>query len=115
MTALMERTNVAKDAVQNLLGLEQVKNFHFNLPPAALIEQAVLNGEGNLADTGALMVDTDKFTGRSPNDRYIVSDDKTIQSVWWRDINFPFDSQKIVAWHIKLSRYLKDNTVYLRQ
>ncbi len=115
MTALMERTNVAKDAVQNLLGLEQVKNFHFNLPPSALIEQAILNGEGNLADTGALMVDTDKFTGRSPNDRYIVSDDKTIQSVWWSDINFPFDAQKFDALHQKMLCYLKDKTVYVRQ
>lgn len=115
MAALMENSFVAKEAVQNRLGLDHVKKFHFNLPPAVLVEQALLNGEGSLADTGALMVDTGKFTGRSPNDRYIVSDDKTIQSVWWNDINIPFDARKFDALHQKMLRYLEGKTVYVRQ
>ncbi|WP_374758831.1 phosphoenolpyruvate carboxykinase (ATP) [Runella salmonicolor] len=115
MNALMDNAEVKKDMVQNLLGLGQVKKFNFNLPPAALVEHAILNGEGVLADTGALMVDTGKFTGRSPNDRYIVSDDKTLQAVWWSDINIPFDAQKFDALHRKMLDYLEDKTVYVRQ
>ncbi|PIW64121.1 MAG: phosphoenolpyruvate carboxykinase (ATP) [Candidatus Omnitrophica bacterium CG12_big_fil_rev_8_21_14_0_65_50_5] len=35
--------------------------------------------------TGAVAVDTGKFTGRSPKDKYIVEDDKTRDTVWWSD------------------------------
>lgn len=115
MTALLERSLVENNEVQNRLGLNKVKNFHYNLPPAALVEQALFNGEGYLTDTGALMADTGAFTGRSPQDRYIVSDDKTIQSVWWSDINIPFDAVKFEALHKKMLAYLADKTVYVRQ
>jgi phosphoenolpyruvate carboxykinase (ATP) len=33
----------------------------------------------------AVMVDTGRFTGRSPNDKYIVQDATTKNSVWWAD------------------------------
>ena len=120
MTAILERTLVENGEIRSLLGLKKVKNFHLNLPPAALVEQALLNGEGSLTDTGALMADTGEFTGRSPQDRFIVSDEKTIQSVWWSEINIPFDAVKFDALHKKmldfLSRILSEseNNVFTR-
>src|SRR5665213_2126899 len=78
--------------------IEQLKSaggiVHINLSPAELIELAILNGEGNLCDNGALAADTGKFTGRSPKDRFIVEDDITREAVWWGDINLKFDSNK---------------------
>ena len=49
-------------------------NTHYMMTPAELIEQTVLKKQGVLADTGALCIDTGKFTGRSPKDRFIVRD-----------------------------------------
>ena len=36
-----------------------------------------------LTDSGAVAVDTGKFTGRSPKDKYIVKDDLTRDVLWW--------------------------------
>lgn len=114
MTTTLEPSLVLGEEQKSRLGLSAVQKIFFNLPPAALIEQSLLNAEGYLADTGALMVDTGAFTGRSPQDRFIVSDDKTVQSVWWSDINIPFDSQKFDALHQKMLDYLVDKKVYVR-
>ena len=62
------------------LGLTQ-PTIYWNLPAAELIERALILGECKLTDTGAVTVDTGKFTGRSPEDRFIVKDHKTADSV----------------------------------
>jgi len=46
--------------------LESASSAHQNLTPAELVSHAIINGEGLLTDTGALMADTGEFTGRSP-------------------------------------------------
>lgn len=38
---------------------------------------------GIVAESGAVAVDTGKFTGRSAKDKYIVEDDLTRDTVWW--------------------------------
>tara|TARA_X000000950_G_scaffold196639_1_gene236729 strand:- start:2 stop:157 length:156 start_codon:yes stop_codon:yes gene_type:complete len=50
----------------------QHSNLKTNLSVSALVEASVKTGEGTLSDTGALIINTGEFTGRSPNDRYIV-------------------------------------------
>ena len=40
--------------------------------------------KGVITRTGAIAIDTGVFTGRSPKDKYIVYDDKTKNTVWWR-------------------------------
>ena len=39
--------------------------------------------KGVLTNTGAVAVDTGKFTGRSPKDKFIVLDDTTKDTMWW--------------------------------
>ncbi|MBX2846264.1 MAG: phosphoenolpyruvate carboxykinase (ATP) [Saprospiraceae bacterium] len=63
-----------------------------NLPIQELIDRSIEAGYGQLNDTGALMVDTGEFTGRSPKDRFIVLDDCTQSTVDWNSINQPFSS-----------------------
>ena len=58
-------------------GIKKVKEAHWNLSQSELIEESLKNSEGHLADTGALTCDTGKFTGRSPQDRFIVEDELT--------------------------------------
>ncbi len=40
--------------------------------------------KGNITRTGAVSVDTGVFTGRSPKDKYVVFDDLTRNTVWWK-------------------------------
>jgi phosphoenolpyruvate carboxykinase (ATP) len=95
-------------------GIEKVKSAHWNLTPAQLVEEAIINKEGRITDTGALMCDTGKFTGRSPKDRFIVEDSKTKDTVWWGDINIPLSEAKFDALHDKMVKFLEDKKVYVR-
>jgi phosphoenolpyruvate carboxykinase (ATP) len=96
------------------LGISQAREVCLNLTPAALVEAALHTGEGTLTDTGALMADTGKFTGRSPKDRFVVQDENTADSVWWGDINIPFAADKFDQLHQKMVAYLADKKLYVR-
>ena len=114
---MQESTTLAATSHNRLqpLGFSETAAVHLNLPPAALIEHALRNGEGHLTDTGALMADTGKFTGRSPKDRFVVKDANTADSVWWGDINIPFDADKFDQLHQKMVAYLATKELYVRE
>ncbi|NNM75501.1 phosphoenolpyruvate carboxykinase [Sphingomonas sp. ID1715] len=69
------------------MGIETGAELHWNLTTAPLVEHAVRRGEGVLAKDGPLVVATGKHTGRSANDKFIVRDAETEQSVWWGKTN----------------------------
>jgi phosphoenolpyruvate carboxykinase (ATP) len=79
-----------------------------------LVEETIVRGEGMLTDTGALAVDTGKFTGRSPKDKFIVCDSTTEKSVWWGDINIKFDPAKFDRLYDRVTSYLQSKTIYVR-
>ncbi len=60
-----------------------------NLSPAALTERALERGEGHLAATGALVIETGARTGRSAGDKRIVRNASTEEAVSWGDVNMP--------------------------
>jgi phosphoenolpyruvate carboxykinase (ATP) len=96
------------------LGLGNVANAFWNLTPAELVEDSILRGMGVLADSGALAIDTGEFTGRSPKDRFIVCDEKTENTVWWGDINIKFSSENFDKLEQKVSSYLQNRDIYVR-
>ncbi|WP_156678627.1 phosphoenolpyruvate carboxykinase [Sphingomonas profundi] len=68
-------------------GFDVVAAVHWNLGTAPLVEEAVTRGEGILAKDGPLVVKTGKHTGRSANDKFIVRDAETEETVWWGKTN----------------------------
>lgn len=96
------------------IGLNQVDTVFWNLNPSELVEETLIKGMGELSDTGALSIQTGEFTGRSPQDRFIVCDEKTENTVWWGDINKKFDSDKFDALYNRMKAYLAGREVYAR-
>ncbi|MEL6140650.1 MAG: phosphoenolpyruvate carboxykinase (ATP) [Bacteroidota bacterium] len=90
-------------------------NLRENLPVAALVEATIQNKQGQLSDTGALVVNTGKYTGRSPRDRYIVEDDITRDTVDWGAINIPISSKSFDALEEEMLAYAEGlNEVFVR-
>lgn len=96
------------------LGLKNVAAAYWNLTPAELVEETIINGMGALTDTGALAVDTGEFTGRSPKDRFIVCDAKTENAVAWGNINIKFSPEKFDRLYEKVCTYFQGKEVYVR-
>ncbi|RNC87790.1 MAG: phosphoenolpyruvate carboxykinase (ATP) [Winogradskyella sp.] len=109
---------VNSDQSTKTISLEKygIKNatVHYQLPPSELQEATIQKGQGIATASGALAVNTGEFTGRSPQDRFIVKDDITKDRIWWGDINIPFDSDKFQKLYDKVVDYLSDKEVYVR-
>lgn len=86
----------------------------WNLSPEELIEDTIKGGQGVLASSGALAVETGEFTGRSPKDRFIVKDAITADTVDWNAINIPFESEKFEALKQKMLAYVEGKELYVR-
>ncbi|MDT0643437.1 phosphoenolpyruvate carboxykinase (ATP) [Zunongwangia sp. F363] len=94
-------------------GIKNAK-IHYQFSPEQLHEETIKRGEGVEVDSGALAVNTGKFTGRSPKDRFIVKDEITKDEVWWGDINIPFEEEKFERLYKKVTEYLSGKEIYVR-
>lgn len=90
------------------------KTVKYQLTVAQLVEEALKNGEGTLADSGALAIDTGKFTGRSPKDRFVVADTLTEDTVWWGDINIKISQEHFEGLYQKMLQFIAQKEVYVR-
>jgi phosphoenolpyruvate carboxykinase (ATP) len=108
--------NNMNNRVPNLgyLNLANGTAIFYQLTPAQLVEAAIKRNEGVLSDTGALAIDTGEFTGRSPKDRFIVDDEITHDVVWWGDINISFSADKFDALYNKVTNYLANKEIFVR-
>ena len=76
------------------MGILSPKAIYRNLSPAALVEHALERKEGKLNNTGALVINTGKYTGRSPNDRFIVDTPNVHDMIDWGSVNVPISREK---------------------
>jgi phosphoenolpyruvate carboxykinase (ATP) len=102
--------NVSKpteNAVNSLvnIGIEQPKII-YQATPDYLTRDTLKKNRAELTSKGVLLIKTGKFTGRSPEDRFIVRDDLTDDRVWWGAINKPFDLDKFEKLRSKVISYL---------
>lgn len=96
------------------LGLKNVANAYWNLSASELVEETIIQGMGELTGTGALAIDTGEFTGRSPKDKFTILDSETEKTVWWGDINIPFEAHRFDKLHSRIEAYLTGRDVYVR-
>lgn len=86
---------------------------HRNLPAGELAKIAVRRGEGVINSTGSLSVNTGKYTGRSPDDRFIVADDLTRNTIDWGKINHEFSGEKFAAILEKMKGFVGDKELFV--
>ena len=98
------------------LGVYGIKNVtaNWNLPPEELQKITVEKGMGKETKNGTLAVHTGKFTGRSPQDRFIVKDNYTADKVWWGKTNKPLSPENFDKLQNNVQEYLSNRELYVR-
>ena len=96
------------------LGLNTNNEIHYQLLPEELTQQTIARKEGLLNDTGALVIKTGEFTGRSPKDKFIVTDEITANSVFWNDFNLPIDAAHFDSIYKKMMAHLSKEELWVR-
>ena len=95
------------------LGIINAKEVYRNLTPAQLTEHALRRGEGTLSNTGALVVKTGKYTGRSANDKFIVDTEGVHDEIAWGSVNRPIEQEKFNAIRAKVIAYLQGKEIFI--
>ncbi|MFH0703047.1 MAG: phosphoenolpyruvate carboxykinase (ATP) [bacterium] len=97
----------------NYLGIFDVGQVYYQSSQAKLVEEAIKKGEGKLSYTGALVVKTGIYTGRSPNDRFFVDTPLIHNKINWNKTNVAISEEKFNKIYEKVKNYLKSKEVYI--
>ena len=96
------------------LNLHNLNTIYWNLTTSGLYEQIIRRREGLLTHLGPVLVRTGAYTGRSPNDKFIVKEPTTEDKIWWGPVNRPFSEEKFAhIWH-RLQAYLQGSDVFIQ-
>ncbi len=87
--------------------------IHRNLQVKNLVDLIAEKNEGLLTANNAISVKTGKYTGRSPDDRFIVDDEQTHNTVDWGKINHSFPEDKFDKLLEKMKKHLEDKEIFV--
>ena len=106
--------SITKQFLEQLsaFGINPLK-IHRNLSTDEMMSIAVERKEGVVNSTGSLSVNTGKYTGRSPDDRFIVYDDTTHETIDWGKINHQFPSGKFEKLFEKMKDFVDDKELFV--
>jgi len=95
------------------LGLKSVGTLHHNLDYDQLFKHEQDRQEGAVSANGTMMVDTGKFTGRSPKDKYFVQQAPSAANLAWGNINKPVSSEIFDELYAEVTEYLSGKDLYV--
>jgi phosphoenolpyruvate carboxykinase (ATP) len=95
-------------------GFSNLADQHWNIGTAGLYERALQNGEGQAAADGALVVLTGQHTGRSANDKFIVRDSVTDETVNWGKVNVAMDPAYFQTLKNRMLAYYQGRDTYVQ-
>ena len=99
--------------MQDILAKIKSKEVYRNLSVPRLVEDSLLNKEGILTNTGALLVKTGKYTGRSPKDKFIVDSKATHNVIAWGSVNAPVKRETFNAIKEEMIKFLNGKNIYV--
>ncbi|MGB5631596.1 MAG: phosphoenolpyruvate carboxykinase (ATP), partial [Waterburya sp.] len=95
------------------LGLKNLGRVYRNLSIPQLVECALAKGEGRLASNGALVVETGKYTGRSPKDKFIVDEPSSRDEIDWNHLNVPISEENFERLYHRVLAYVQGRDLYI--
>jgi phosphoenolpyruvate carboxykinase (ATP) len=95
-------------------GIQNVNAVYWNLSTSQLYEEAIRRREGRLAHLGPLVVRTGQYTGRSPNDKFIVREPSSQDKVWWGKVNRTMEPDNFEMLHRRLLAYLQGKDLFVQ-
>jgi phosphoenolpyruvate carboxykinase (ATP) len=95
-------------------GIKNADAIYWTLPTPVLYEQIIQRREGILIHSGPIAVNTDRFTGRSPGDKFIVDEASCRDSVWWGKINRPISETAFDAIHGRMLKSLHGKDLFVQ-
>ncbi|NNK87874.1 MAG: phosphoenolpyruvate carboxykinase (ATP) [Flavobacteriaceae bacterium] len=109
----MKETITPKHADLERYGIKDA-DVHWNLSPEDLQKRTIERGMGKETNNGTLAINTGKFTGRSPQDRFLVKDDYTADKIWWGKINKPISPANFDILYDEVVNYMSGKELYAR-
>jgi phosphoenolpyruvate carboxykinase (ATP) len=96
--------------LKNLLspGLRSSQKIRYQLTPHELLADSLDKGQGMLNDSGALVINTGEFTGRSPKDRFILRDETTWNAINWNEFNISIEPKYFDIIYKRVVSYLDE-------
>jgi phosphoenolpyruvate carboxykinase (ATP) len=79
---------------------------YWNLSAPELVEEAVRRYEGQLAATGPFCAITSPYTGRSPDDKFVVEEPTSKDKIWWGKVNQPISEDRYDALRARVVEHL---------
>ncbi len=95
-------------------GIKNAGKVYWNAVPAILVEESVKRNEGVLSPDGALMVNTGKYTGRSPNDKFIVDNGTEEEKhIDWGKVNVKMSPEHFNKIYDKVLGYVQNRDLFV--
>ena len=95
-------------------GIESPKgNVMYDASPAVLVEEALARREAQFSSTGSVVVNTGRYTGRSPKDRFIVDTPDVHDRIAWGPVNMPFTIEGYEAVKKTVIDYLTERDLFV--
>lgn len=95
------------------LGIKNSGSIYRNLSVSELVERALAKEKVVLASNGALCVETGKYTGRSPNDKFIVSEPSSQEEIHWNQLNVPISEEDFSQLFRHIHSYVQGRELYI--
>ena len=87
--------------------IKKINKVLTNPPIEVIYEHILKSNEGEIGKSGAMMIDTGEFTGRSPNDKYFVEESYSKDNLWWGPVNKKIDIKIFDKLYKKIIDYYK--------
>jgi len=94
------------------INIINTKNIYYNFSVSRLVEEIIRRNEGIFVDNGAININTGKYTGRSPKDKFIVDESEVHNEIWWEN-NEAISIENFEKLYNRVTAYLQNRDLFI--